>query len=294
LELAHGVTNSYHLPLRFWQWPDFGLYFLVHALGPGLTWPLAAAALAGIAIALRRFRADPAVGTVAVLSLLWYAAAELASLKVIVDTERYTMPCVPLWAVFAAIFFTRWGHAALPLRRSGGVRWGRGLPILLLCYALGRSLVLSYGIVPDTRVLADQWLAENLRPRGRSNALRRIGYFHGDPYRPTAFRSRMRIISKGLWLTDPEQERNRLLASVDGFTLSSFWTTRYARTRRLAFSRDALERFARIRREFPYCHVIEKRACFRSGFHNPKIEIRLKRAPPLVQPPAGVPAPGAE
>ncbi|MFN8423886.1 MAG: glycosyltransferase family 39 protein [Anaerolineae bacterium] len=93
-----------------------GWIFYLKSLGWGLGWPLLAAAIVGLGLALRRRRADDAIVAVVPLVLWGYLGGQLNMFA------RFMLPAVPLLCVFAADAVMAVGDRV----RKGITGWGSG------------------------------------------------------------------------------------------------------------------------------------------------------------------------
>ncbi|MEO8083361.1 MAG: phospholipid carrier-dependent glycosyltransferase [Ardenticatenales bacterium] len=159
--------------------PAPGWIFYLKSLGWGLGWPLLAAAIAGLALALRRRRADDVIVAVVPLVLWGYLGSQLNMFA------RFMLPAVPLLCVFAADavvvaggslarrFSRRAGGDASRSRKAGpyvaALALAVGLPSLIAAVRhdvlLGRT---------DTRELARRWIADHV-PAGATILLQSGG-----------------------------------------------------------------------------------------------------------------------
>lgn len=149
--------------------PAPGWIFYLKSLGWGLGWPLLAAAVVGLALALRRRRADDAIVAVVPLVLWGYLGGQLNMFA------RFMLPAVPLlcvWAADAVVAvgdgvrrgITGWGSRAMRLHRpyAAGGAWAiAALAVALpsLTAAIRHDILLGRA---DTRALARAWIADNV------------------------------------------------------------------------------------------------------------------------------------
>lgn len=135
---------------------------LVDSLPGGLGWPLYLAGLAGIARAAWRRRSEDAVWLA--FALVWYLV--IGPVRWVVP--RYVLPLVPLFAVAAASLVSDLSARSRPLAAVAVV--------LLAAPTLWRSI--QYDFIAsraDTRVLAADWIAENVPAQSRIALCRGYG-----------------------------------------------------------------------------------------------------------------------
>jgi len=148
-------------------------------LGFALGWPLAAAGVLGMILALRegKFRRST------LWTLLFGASYYLFFIVPVLSTWlRYALPLAALLSLFAGLACSRlW---------SRGV-WARALVGIALLYSLGRALSVDALLLRDTRYEAERWLRENVSPSqvvgymGPEYYLPRLQVFPSKRLRPT-------------------------------------------------------------------------------------------------------------
>jgi len=238
------------------------MFYVTHALLPGMTLPLFTASMIGAMwAASRRER-------VAVFLLAWvvffYLNLENSPAKPFPFFVRYVHSLFPALCIFAALLFGRLLDSC-GSRRSGRYMVTVAAAGCLLVPLLTSALVTS-GTKHDTRMAATEWINANLE-EGATVYLDDVFYSpRPDPERFVVdYRKRMYHASL-------ETLRKR---KVDYVVLNSFRTERYRACR--AFSGEAsriydyyvqLEQTGRLVREFA-----PRFRCQEYGFHNPVIKV---------------------
>ena len=157
-----GYSNTAHndgTALTFWEgWGVFGLRM---AVLPGLTWPVAAAALLGMVFMWAKDRAPARL-----FLFLWVAIAYLGPEHVPAKLHpffaRYLHWLFPGLCVFAA-----WGLYSLRRRCPAGspARWlANGAIALCVAVPLMHTILIISGTRHDTRRQAIEWMAKHLPP----------------------------------------------------------------------------------------------------------------------------------
>jgi hypothetical protein len=264
-EMRHGTVGGWdNLTLYAWEWPDLGGFFLFHGLGWGNSWPIAILGIAALVVTWRRRRAnDLALGMVAISAVLWYAIAEATPLKRGGDVERYVVPCAALFAVMAASWFADGASLLTDARLRAAVAGA------LLIVPLAHSVLLAAAIDDDTRREAALWLRDNGPP-----APYEIVFFGDDAYRIDA-----RMLHDPQWIrlrpVPRAEDEAAALATAEVVTFSELEIARYEKFPK--GSRRALAVRDRFRAAFPVLLQFRKPFYLKAGFHNPDIEIRLRK-----------------
>ncbi|MCC6545707.1 phospholipid carrier-dependent glycosyltransferase [Candidatus Sumerlaeota bacterium] len=259
-ELTHGTEAPDKAKLTIFQWPDFGFYFFVTAILPGLGALLPIAGVIGWWRAVRNGRRDPDALMIALCAALWYIVAELTPLKRGTGVERYALPAAALLIPLAALGIER---------LSEHIRARRGVVLAALTTAvlvppLALSVAVSDTIDKDTRREAQKWLAVNGPEKLK------IGYLT-QLYMPDWNNRGDRV------LCDIEKPMEPFLASLKGvncFAMSSFYNNRYEKFPGL--SADQIAHIQAVRDEFPYAKTFERPFYRSMYFHQPVIEVRFR------------------
>lgn len=259
-ELTHGTEAPDKAKLTIFQWPDYGSYFFVAAILPGLGFALPFVGLVGWWLALRNGRRDPDALMIAICAALWYIVAELTPLKRGTGVERYALPAAALLIPLAALGIER---LAERIRGPRAAVCG-ALSAALLAMPLTMSIMVSDTIDKDTRREAQKWLATHGPERLK------IGYL-SQLYMPDwNTRGDRRLCDIKL----PMEQFLASLKNVNCFAMSSFYNDRYEDFP--ALSPDQIARIKAVRDEFPHSITFE-RSYFRTMyFHQPVIEIRFR------------------
>jgi hypothetical protein len=264
-EMRHGTVGGWdNLTLYVWEWPDLGGFFLFHGLGWGNSWPVAILGIAALVVTWRRRRdTDLALGTVAISALLWYAIAEATPLKRGGDVERYIMPCAALFIVMAASWFAD-GSSLLSNARAKAA-----VACALVAVPLAHSLLLTSAIDDDTRREAALWLRDHGPPEPYQ-----IVFFGDEAYRIDA-----RMLDDPQWIrlrpVPLAEDEAAALADAEAVTFSELEIGRYEKFPK--GSKRALAVRDRFRAAFPVSLQFRKPFYMKAGFHNPDIEIRLRK-----------------
>lgn len=263
-ELDRGYYGDHRPALRVNHWPDWGTFFFWYGIAPGIGWSLALLGLAGFGFGLRYRQVTPEIFSCAIIPLLFYFLIELTPAKRGTDVERYVMPCVPFLLILA-------GWLLMKLRNDSRVpAWSAStVMVLLVVWPAIRSTVQTWGIEPDTRRLAWDWMAQN-GPQ-EPHVLAQPSALYPGPWNQHSQRTHVS-------LEDKNEEVEVAAAEADMFSVSSFYTDRY--TEFPDKSEKHLNRLEIYRSHFPYVHIIDKSQWFKGGFHNPRIEIRSKEPLP--------------
>ena len=269
----------------------FAFYF-TRALAPGVSWPVALAAVAAIAGTWTARRRDVVPLVAAAWGVALYLVFELTPAKPFPFFARYLHPLVPLVAVAAATFalwLTRLGGRVGGRRqREAGHTWDRSphpgrdlaqmlLPWALLIAPMTRTVAVLAGIDSDTRDAAAAWIATHV-PLGVVIAL--DDRFHvprlperGDEVRTFGLHKGERVFEAGSdWIRR---------SSVGVFVTSSFRVDRYAAAADNPTTRLAREFYAGLDRDFVLSAELKPRWSLQTyGFHNPIVRIYEARARP--------------
>ncbi|MDX1416523.1 MAG: glycosyltransferase family 39 protein [Candidatus Promineifilaceae bacterium] len=133
-------------------------FYLRYAIMPGISILVTLFSLGGLIFAfVKKNRPGMLIATAV---LIFYLQFENSLAKPFPFFARYLHVIYPLLAVLAAYaFFALWMHLRRrPLTRALGI----GLGLILVLIPLGQSTLLAAAARPDTRVLAVEWLEENL------------------------------------------------------------------------------------------------------------------------------------
>ena len=125
------------------------VYHIARNLDAGLGLPLLLLALASVGYAaFKRGRGD---GLLAAFALPYYVLISLVAVRY----ARYTIPLLPILALWVGRMAADWSRSALPLRRGGGIFVGATVMVLTLLYALP---IIGQMAVTDPRDQAEAWL----------------------------------------------------------------------------------------------------------------------------------------
>ena len=255
--------GGHHDGTAFHPWSDFWTFYLRKALWPGLTTPVLAAAIVGLARI--RWKTHRAAAVLAVWTVAYYLFMEGTPSKPYPAFGRYMLPIVPALCAFAAAFLV--DAVAAPPRPAFK---GAALALLLgaLAVPAAKSAVIVHGQKPDTRLVAAEWIRENI-PAG--SAL----FMQAPYYSPPVSESRYRVEWRNLFDPNVHAAVANGTSRFDYAVITSFMVDRFADNRdtnphaaRLYGQvRDLLDRcpaLTRIRPLFPVQTYL---------FHNPVITI---------------------
>lgn len=238
-------------------------FYLRYAIWPGITFLVNLFFLAGLVISfVRRNRAAILISAAV---LLVYFQFENSLAKPFPFFARYLHIIYPLMAVLAAFaFFELWHH----LQRSRLTRAiGVVLGLLLVLVPLAKSTLLVAGARPDTRILAVEWMEDNL-PAGSQI------YLSSRSYSPHHFESGLFELQY-----DPNVHRKSVQALIedgaDYLVVSSFQYDRYRFSWKFTdVARQAYEGYQAFDRELELVREFHPQFSFQSyGQHNPVIKI---------------------
>jgi hypothetical protein len=137
------------------------LFYLRHAIAPGITIPATALSLCGLVLAF--VGKNRQASLLAITAIISYLSFEVSPSKPFPFPARYLHFVYPLTAVLAAYAF---GELWCRLDRSGRFRpVAAGLGLMLAAAPLVTSVLVVTGTRPDTRDQAAAWIEENL-PNG--------------------------------------------------------------------------------------------------------------------------------
>ena len=264
---AHYAGRGHHDGTAIGGW-DYGwVFYLRHAILPGMTIPLAVTALAGVVLVWIRPRRVTAF--LATWLIVAYLEIEASHAKPFPFFARYMHSLFPVLCVLAAWTLTRLASAA-----RGAGRWAViGLVVVCTLTPLAKTAVINAALKSDTRVRGTHWINEHLEPG--SIICLDDAYYSPRPDEDTfdvRYTSRMY-----------RYPLERLLKEeFDYVVLNSFRYHRYEIAR--AFSQTATDIYADYREIIDACepiHEIRPALGWQTyGFHNPVIWIyRLPHAP---------------
>ena len=149
-ETAHVVGGHEGIPIPSWR--CFFAFHLLHSLLPGMTWPVAALGLAGVALTAASWKKSPwQQRLLVVYVVVVYVAVEGSPLKPWPDFMRYVIPLVPVLCVFAGALISLLGAQI----RGRARYWALGvLAGLALVVSARDTLLLTRNLTRDTREAA--------------------------------------------------------------------------------------------------------------------------------------------
>ncbi len=147
-----------HQVAMFWQ--------TLRHLGFTLGWPLFAAGVLGLGLALREDRVRPSARWALLFGASYYG---FFIVPVLSTWLRYALPLAALLSPFAGLACSRlWGRGA----------WGRAFVGVVLAYSFGRALSVDALLLRDTRYRAERWLGEH------ASSGQIVGYVGPEYYLP--------------------------------------------------------------------------------------------------------------
>jgi hypothetical protein len=238
-------------------------FYLRYAILPGITFLVTLFFLAGLLLSF--IKRNQAAILISVAVILVYFQFENSLAKPFPFFARYLHIIYPLMAVLAAFaFFELWRQ----LQRSRRTRTiGVLIGLLLVLVPLAKSTILVAGARPDTRILAVEWMEENLPAGSRV-------YLGSRSYSPHHFESDLFELQY-----DPNIHRKSVQALVeedaDYLVVSSFQYDRYQFSWQFAdAAKQAYEGYQAFERELELVKEFRPRFSFQSyGQHNPVIRI---------------------
>jgi hypothetical protein len=142
-------------------WQYWWTYYIRNGLIPGMTWPVFLLGLAGLGL-LARMRD----GWIVSVSAVWlYIIFEHARAKPLPFPARYLMPLIPLLCLAAGVALVKVA-AALKKRAAAPL-------VYIVCGALFiapplvKSLLIADEARHDTRLIAGEWMEQNIPPGAR-------------------------------------------------------------------------------------------------------------------------------
>jgi 4-amino-4-deoxy-L-arabinose transferase-like glycosyltransferase len=265
-DFLHGVrsetTHAFrgHM-IRVWGPSYLFAFHLVHSLGPGLSFGVTFAALAGVVYVARRSvaggRGDQRVHEDRVLLLclaVLYLAVELVPMKTFPAYMRYALPLAPL-----LVYFLGRGVQALAERLATRPEWvSIPLFVLLLAYPAYDARMLVRNLVDDSRAVTAE------RVLDLQGAVLMGDYSVLWRRRPPP-----RFDKAPLYERDEKR-----IARADYIVASSFRYQRYLFGERLLFQREEARRRAQLYRRLFACPYEEIRPRYKTfAFSNPTIRI---------------------
>ncbi|MGD2049683.1 MAG: glycosyltransferase family 39 protein, partial [Chloroflexota bacterium] len=244
--------------------PDYWwTFYLRYAIVPGITILVTVFFLGGLVLSF--VKRNRAAILVSVTVLLVYFQFENSLAKPFPFFARYLHIIYPLMAVLAALaFFELWRH----LQRNRSTQAiGVFIGVLLVLLPLAKSTILVAGARPDTRILAVEWMEENL-PAGS-----RI-YLGSRSYSPHHFQAGLFELQY-----DPNVHRKSVQSLIeedtDYLVVSSFQYDRYRFSWQYTdVARQAYEGYQAFERELKLVKEFQPQFSFQSyGQHNPVIRI---------------------
>jgi len=238
-------------------------FYLRYAILPGITFLVTLFFLAGLVLSF--IKRNQAAILISVAVILVYFQFENSLAKPFPFFARYLHIIYPLMAVLAAFaFFELWRQ----LQRSRRTRTiGVLIGLLLVLVPLAKSTILVAGARPDTRILAVEWMEENL-PAGS-----RI-YLGSRSYSPHHFE-----LGQFELQYDPNIHRKSVQALIEENTnylvVSSFQYDRYRFSWQFTdVAREAYEGYQAFDQELELVKEFQPQFSFQSyGQHNPVIRI---------------------
>ena len=239
------------------------MFYLRYAIVPGITFMVTVFLLAGLALAFVN-RNSVAI-LIAITTVLVYYQFENSLAKPFPFFARYLHFIYPLMAVLAAYaFFELWNRIqGKPRGRVVGILVGS----LLAITPLTKSILLAHGVRPDTRILAVEWINENL-PSGSRIFMNSMSY---SPHHLEWGKFEVEYDSD----VYEKSAQNLIEEDVQYLVVSSFNYDRYRFSHEFtAEAKEAYEGYATFERELEPVKEFSPRYSFQSyGQHNPVIRI---------------------
>jgi hypothetical protein len=236
-------------------WQHGWIYYVRNGLIPGMTWPVFLLSVAGLGL-LARMRD----GWIVSVTAVWlYIIFEHARAKPLPFPARYLMPLLPLLCLAAGVALVQLA-AALKRKLAAPLVYAV-CSVLFIAPPLVKSLLISDEALHDTRIIAGEWMEQNIPPGAKIVVTEDAT---GLPV-STFWRDRWRV---------EDRDRN-LDTSWAGdappyFVLSSFKFQRYldnpdAAPERTAFYRKVMSEFTLVKEFRP--------RWFTYGKHSPVIRL---------------------
>ena len=238
-------------------------FYLRYAIMPAISTLVTLFALGGLILTFVK-KNKPGM-LVSLTILIFYFQFENSPSKPFPFFARYLHFIYPSLAILSAYaFFALWSRLRnRPLTRTLGIVLG----LILVLIPLGKSTLLAAAARPDTRVLAAEWMEDNL-PTGS------VVYLNGSSYSPHGFEEG----KFNLFYDSNVHEKSieQLIAEdVDYLVVSSFQYDRYRFSKES--SEEAAAAFAAYERfdeELELVKIFQPKFSFLSyGQHNPVIKI---------------------
>jgi hypothetical protein len=142
-------------------WQNWWTYYIRNGLIPGMTWPVFLLSVAGLGL-LARMRE----GWIVSVTAVWlYIIFEHARAKPLPFPARYLMPLTPLLSLAAGVALVELAAALKQKLAAPFVYAVCGL--LFIAPPLVKSLLISDEALNDTRIVAGEWMEQNIPPGAR-------------------------------------------------------------------------------------------------------------------------------
>ena len=238
------------------------MFYLRHALLPGMTLPLLVAALAGAGWSVKRKNLSAMF--LAAWTVFFYLSVENSPAKPFPFFVRYVHSLFPALCVFASFLFLRLWHGC------GGRPVGRCLTAAAaaacVIVPLLKSAVVTHAVKRDTRMAATEWIDANIEEGARI-------YLDDVFYSPRPDVERFDVdYRRRMYHASLEVLEKR---EVDYVVLNSFRTDRYETCRRFSEEASRIHDYYRgltaagdlVRTFAPEI------SCQTYGFHNPVVSV---------------------